>query len=890
MTVRRTETRAPNTHGLPPTSAGPSVFRGPAEESYSRDVELIERSHELDVLSKALRRARSGTGAGLAICGEPGAGKSALVEAACGTATGLRKLRGACDPLVTPRPLGPFRDLLTDLGTLGPDASLAAVCEATYAALRAEPTVLVVEDIHWLDAASAEVLRFLVRRLETMACAIVVTYRDDEITAQHSARPLLGDFAAVEHLTTLRLRPLSLDGVAQLLGAGPLQPAAVHAVTGGNPFFVAEIAKDPDRPLPPTVRDTVLARASSIAPADFEVLQLAAAAPDRLDDRVLPALGVDLPTLWRLHETGLLQRDRRGLVFRHELARLAVESTIPAGGAARLHARLLDALEHLEPRDLAVLTHHAVAAADARRSALYAQEAAVEAARTGSHTEAVAFLHIALANLDGARPGERAGLLMQLAYEQFMISRLDHAIASITSTFPLWREIENAAGLSAAHEACAVFEYYNAHRRQAEDHADRAAGLAGGEAGLAYGAARATRGYLAFHQSDYRLAGQCSADAARVAHEVGNEALGLRSLMVQAVTDLALGAEGARQRCLDVINEARSRNLDEMASTGYSNLSYLDVEQRRLRAAEEVLEHSLAFTVERDIPICNHWQTGVRSRLRFVEGRWSAALEDATDAVGREGMPLAQVWPHVVLGLVPLRQTGTPNRHLDDAWELAERLDEPLRRLPVLAALAERMWLTGTPDERVTRTAPIQLALAKGSAATTWARGELAVWLWRLGVEIEPDDGWVAEPYRLTLAGQHQQAADWWRQAGAVFEEALANADAVDLDRRVQGLERLDLLGATAAADRIRRALRQEGVTQLPARPRSTTRANPAGLTNRQLDVAKLVARGLTNAEIAGRLFISAKTADHHVSAVLMKLGMANRRAIVVQASELGLS
>jgi DNA-binding NarL/FixJ family response regulator len=76
----------------------------------------------------------------------------------------------------------------------------------------------------------------------------------------------------------------------------------------------------------------------------------------------------------------------------------------------------------------------------------------------------------------------------------------------------------------------------------------------------------------------------------------------------------------------------------------------------------------------------------------------------------------------------------------------------------------------------------------------------------------------------------------------------------------------------------------------VPPRPRVSTRANPAGLTNRQLEVAKLVARGFTNAEIAERLFISSKTADHHVSAVLMKLGMQNRRAVVVQAAELGLS
>jgi DNA-binding CsgD family transcriptional regulator len=242
-------------------------------------------------------------------------------------------------------------------------------------------------------------------------------------------------------------------------------------------------------------------------------------------------------------------------------------------------------------------------------------------------------------------------------------------------------------------------------------------------------------------------------------------------------------------------------------------------------------------------------------------------------------MPLATLWPHLVSGLVPLRRTGTVNHHLEAAWDIAERLDEPLRRLPVLSAFAERMWLTGTPDDRVTALTRVEV-----QPATAWAAGDLAVWLWRLGLEVPVETDSVSEPYRLTLTGRHRAAADWWRAAGAVFEEAMANADAAE----VQGIERLDLLGATAVADWLRQSLRQQGVAQLLARPRASTRANPAGLTNRQLDVAMLVARGFTNAEIADRLFISVKTADHHVSAVLTKLGVPNRRAVVMHAGELG--
>ncbi|MFF5228805.1 helix-turn-helix transcriptional regulator [Dactylosporangium sp. NPDC000521] len=866
-------------------------------------MDLYERDRELAALAGATAGAAGGTGAGVALVGEAGAGKSALVEVACARAAGLRVLRGGCDPLVTPRPLGPFRDLIAGLRP----ADLtdpAAACEVAYEALRGEPTVLVVEDAHWIDGASVEVLRFLVRRLEVLPCALVVTYRDDEIGAQHQLRPLLGDFAKLDGLTTLRLDPLTVDGVAMLLRGGPLDAAQVHPLTGGNPFFVAEVAKEPGRPLPATVRDAVLARTAGIAAEDLEVLQLAATAPDRLADRVLPTLGVDLPTLRRLHDTGLLLRDRQGLVFRHELARLAVESTIPAGGAARLHARLLESLERLEPRDPAVLTHHAVSAADPVRAARYAQDAAEEAARAGDHTDAVAFLRIAVANLHGAPPGERARVLTRLGYEQYMTSSLEEAIGSVTATFPLWHAAGDRAGLASAHESCALFEYYSARRQQAEYHADRAASAAPSHAG----GAQFIKGYLAFLRSDQELAARHCADASRIAEAAGDTTLALRTAVVGAAAALGLGAAGARDRLLTLIEDAKAHGLDELASTGYSNLSYLDVEQRRLREAERVLEESLAFTIARDIPICNHWQTAVRARLRFVGGRWSAAAEDAADVLARDGMPLATLWPHLISALLPLRRdgavspSGAPGAagaadvvtdHLDAAWAVAERLDEPLRRLPVLAALAERAWLTGADDPRLAA-APAVLAAAVGTPATAWVAGDLAVWLCRLGVEARIDApqvlAHIAEPHRLMLSGHHHDAADWWRRAGAPYDEALALADAPDVDDQVQAIERLDLLGATAVADRLRLGLRRRGVAQLPQRPRAETRANPAGLTNRQLDVAKLVARGLTNAEIAGKLFISVKTADHHVSAVLTKLGLTSRRTVMAQAEALKLS
>jgi DNA-binding CsgD family transcriptional regulator len=863
-------------------------------EPYPGPVGLLEREHELGVLLTAIAAATAGQGTGVAVCGDSGTGKSTLLAAAVESAGAARVLRGPCDPLSTPRPLGPFRDIAPELG-LGrlhrdEDVPLAQLCEEIFDALGNEPTLLVVEDLHWVDAASAEVLRFLARRLDSVPVALLMSYRLHEIGAGHVARPLLGDLARLEGLDTIHLRPLSVSAVGDLVSGTTLDPERVHEVTGGNPFFVTEVVKDPDMPLPSSVRDAVLARTAEVSPEDFEVLQLVAAAPDRLDDRVLPALEVDLPTLRRLDTTGLLTRTRGGLAFRHELARQAVESTVPPGGGPRLHARLLDALERLELSEPAVLAHHALGARDAARTAYHARAAAAEAIRAGSHTEAVAFFQLALDHLDNPTDAERAQLLQSLSFEQYMISRLDEAIANVRATFPLWERVGDVAGLSHAHQTCATYEYYNARRHEAEAQADAGAEIAGqGGATQAYGAARAARGFMAYMRSDVDEALSCVDDVWRIAGTLPGP-LTLRTTMVRHLSDLVRGDVEARGRLADLIDSARSHGWDELASTCYSQLASLDVEHRRLRSAENVLAASLPFTVDRDIPICRHWQTGVRSRLHFVHGRWNAAVEDADRVLEERGMPVARVWPHVVAALVPLR-SGTPvgSAHLDAAWELATRIDEPLRRLPVLSALAELMWMTGTPDARVTDVAVADLERYAGVPGSEWVIGELGSWLLRMGL-VDKGPTPVTEPYRLAFEGRYDEAADRWRALGEPFAEAMTLGDAADPGQRVRGVELLDRLGVIGTADRRRVELRGDGVAQVPQRPRAATRANPSGLTNRQLEVAKLVARGFTNAEIATRLYISPKTADHHVSAVLTKLGLSNRRAVVLRADELGLA
>lgn len=854
-------------------------------------VGLLERSSELDHIAASADEALRGEGRLLAISGEAGAGKTVLVRAACDRLSAVRVLRGTCDPLSTPRPLGPVRDLFRSPDDpfqrdIAADLPLTAVCEAVFDALRTESTVVVVDDAQWIDDASVEVLRFALRRISAMPVLILITFREGEIGTGHPLRALLGDLARAERASTIQLRPLSQASIEMLIAGTALDPAAVRRVTGGNPFFVTEIARHPDEAIPSSIRDAVLASAAELSESDLELLQLFASAPEGIDDRMLVGLAIDLPAMRRLEATGLLARSSRGIAFRHELARLAIAESAPLGAHARFHARLLAALESSGPRDAAVLTHHARAAADRSKTALYAELAATEAIRSGAHLDAVSFLTVAIDHFDGST-SERATLLERLSFEQYMVNRLDEAIDSVSQAMALRLESQDQAGVAGAHSRRALVLYYAARRSEAEFHTRMAAeiGTASG-ADLTVGGAGALSALLALRRNDLPEAIAATATAREVANRVGDALLRQQSDILGSIAGVIAAGDAERGSLVEHINGAVASSFDELASMGFTNLATLDIEQRRFRQADEVLDRSLPFAIERDINVCIATQTGVRSRLKFLRGRWQAALEDARAVIDTNGAPVALFWPHLVVGLLGMRR-GEFNGGLDCASQLAESLDEPLLHLSLLAALAEEAWLTGTADPRLGH-APFVLAEYSSRPGLEWSLGELAVWLDRSGVAIDRSTP-VAEPYRAELDGRYREAAAWWRRAGSPFDEAMALLRSDEPDDQAAAIEAFDAMGASATADRARRELRRRGITSLPSRPRAATLSNPAGLTNRQLDVARLVARGLTNAELAQQLYISAKTADHHVSAVLGKLGLATRREVMRRAAEFGL-
>jgi DNA-binding CsgD family transcriptional regulator/GTPase SAR1 family protein len=860
-------------------------------------VRLTERDRELNQLTAWADQARAGRGGVVVVCGESGAGKTSFVETFLERwPQDERVLWGACDPLATPRPLGPIHDLAEQLE---PDTHKVVrasnypyeIHSAVFEELATRPSVVFIDDLQWADQATVDLLRFVLRRIGRTHSLAILTVRDDEIAPTHPMRSLLGDVARSTSATSVALPPLSLDAITQLAEDRPVDPVRLHHITGGNAFFVVEMLDRSGEELPTTVRDAILARTVGLDVAAWDLLYLMACAPESIPDYLLTRLGVTVPALRTLDDVKLIRRTDRGVTFRHDLCRLAVASVIPPGAEVELHRRMIDAYEAVSRTDPAVLSHHALAAGDCARIQRAATDAGKAATRSGAHTQAAEFYRIALDH-GGELPTENeAELLELLAAEYYLTDRLDDAIKACRRAMRLRQQMGASAYVSANHHSLSVYEWYNANRTAAEQHVAQAVAVLDGRVEdesltelAQLGHAFAMQAYLAVQTTDLKHATALVKRARQIAEKADDASLWVRLRLIEGYLAVLGGKDDGRESILSIVR-SNPENFDEIYSGGYSNLTYLDVEQRRLGLAANLLDESIAMTIERDLPVCYAWQMGARGRLGMLAGNWDDAVADANTVLEAPSAPLARTWPLLVRALVALRRDGTGLDDIDAAWQLASGYGEPIRLLPTAAGIVERAWLLGATDERLDECrALLENAPVEG---LEWTRGELAVWLRRLDSDVDAHD--VAEPYRLLLDGSFEAAADAFQRLSTPYDAALALVDSGDAELSRRGLDMLDRLGAAAVAAKIRRDLRSTGLTVVPAKRRSTTLANPAGLTTRQVEVLRLIGEGLTNAELADRLYLSAKTVDHHVSAILTKLGVRGRRDAIRRGRELGI-
>jgi DNA-binding CsgD family transcriptional regulator/tetratricopeptide (TPR) repeat protein len=855
---------------------------------------LLERGEAMGALAGAVESAASGAGSAVLVTGEAGIGKTSLVRAFVErVADRADVLSGACDDLITPRPLGPLRDAAS--GTGGPlEAALAGgSLEAVFGAAVAEltgrrPTVLLVEDVHWADDATLDVLGYLARRLAGLSAVVVMTYRDDAVDADHPLHRLLGALAGGQ-VQRLRLRPLSAAAVHELAAGSPWDASALHELTGGNPFYVSEaLAGSPDcvpAIVPATVAAAVLARAGALGEQCRAAVEQLCVVPTVVDYELAEALlGDRLEMLAEAEERGILEVRTGGLAFRHELARRALEQSLPRVRRRGLHRAVIAALRACERPDLARLVHHAVQAGDAETVSSFAPLAGREAALAGSHRQALAHFAAALEHVERLDPAERARVIDDHAWELYNARRFSEAVTGSGRAVELYRGLGDEVALGEALVRLSRHRYMigdTAGSLVASEQALHVLERSGPAAAVAYAAT--------YHGAALALSDR-TAQAGAVLQRAQTlaEAADRQDLVALCLNYRSIAGEGLDEQArIDLLRQsvglALRHGSHEVAARGYTNLGELLYRYLRFDDLQRCLDEGQEFVRERGFWSHSYNLEVHRHLLAMRRGDWASAERGLRSMIEHEqdaGMLAVYSVPSYAR-LLARRGSPAAEGLLVEAWERARSQGSLIGLAYAGTALVEWAWLNDRPETAESVRREWEPQAARPGAEPAWA--ELSRYCLRAGLAVPaiPD---CPQPWAAGLRGDWRAAADGWQRVGDPYERALELLCSTEVEPTLEALRILEDLGAAAAAHKVRGRLRALGLRRLPRRSHASTRANPAQLTERQLDVLALMSSGLTNAEIAERLVVSVRTVDSHVAAILGKLGVRTRREAAAAA------
>lgn len=851
---------------------------------------LVERDAQLDVLAAALR---DPSGTVVLVAGEAGAGKSALLAAALAGCPDANVWIGRCEPLTIPAPFSALLDTLDRMpAPLAHTLRRGEVAVDAYAAvldeLRRSPTVLVVDDLQWADAATAGLVRYLARRCDQLSRPIVCAYRVDEIADDEAG-------AAIAELGRLARRvdlpPLTVDGVAEL--ARQLTPDVavdarhVQAATGGNPLFTVEVLRQPADEVPATVGDIVNERVRRLPIAVQSVVEAVALCPDGIGIDLVVALSPDASEHVDLAcQRRLLAVEGQRVRCRHELIRAAIDQSIPPLRRRQTHRRLIALLEpHVaSDRDVSLLAHHSAAAGDGPRAVRYSLQAASDAVAAGTHRHAADHLMRALEFREALTADQLDEVLARAADELVLACRYDEAITVAGE------RVDRADRPRRRVDALAQLAYCWTRMGDypaGQDAAERAVALAGELGTTAPAVAeRVLAGAAMTHGRFPDVVRHCERAIAAA------EATGATDDLIAALTNVGT----ARHVLADPAWEADLRrafqlavdaDLHDRAAHVVSNLANCLLAHFRLPEARRWFTEALGFCERRQIDAWIQPLVAGSARLELTVGDWDAARAALDTRRWGEGCWGSQAEAQWVLALLALRTSGGAHGDLAGALALADVSGTHWDRVDAAVLAAEAAWLgDGDPDDAAERLR--QAAADPAVRHDPWASGRVQFWIRQLGGRLHgapraATPGGLPGPFAHLATGDVVAERAAWAALGCPYEAALAAAHAPDPDT-VAIAAALRALGAEAARVAVQRDWRGRGIDVRSAgEPR-----HPSGLTPRQLDVLALVARGRTNAEIGETLFISEKTAGHHVSAILTQLGARNRRAAAATAFEHG--
>ncbi len=860
----------------------------------NREHPFLERDAPLAQLAERAQAAGEGSGHVVLVAGEAGAGKTTLLRV-FEEHTDALVLHGACEDLSIAEPLGPLHDLTRaagfDLDALfRAEGERLAVFGSILDRLEASGgvTILAIEDLHWADEATLDFIRFAARRLHDRRLLLVLTARDGESEGRPQIRRALGGVPPAD-VSRIALQPLSAAAVATLAAGSGRQAEEVYRVTGGNAFYVSELLRGGSGDGLRGVQDAVLDRIGRL-PAEAQTLLEAVSVFPRRAERGwalhVAELGDGEDAVDAAVAAGLIEDAGTHLAFRHEIARQAVETALRPGRRRRLNAAALAAMQAAGGVPNARLLHHARGAGHREATARLAPLAGREAVAAGANRQAAEYLSLAV-ELAEEEADDLAALLWEAGEACHTVARLRDALAFFERALGLVDKARDSLTAGRILQRISRLHWQMGRKATARAVGDEAIAVLGENATPERAMALANRAQIAMADYEMDLSAGLCRQALALARRLGEDEIEAHVLVTLCMLAPG-GADELRAQAAESIAIARRGGhgftlTRTLCNSGVMHYYYL----LDYPAALELYEHSIATSYELEITQQLDFARAFRIHVLDRVGRWDEAVAEAKELIAEQGEQSSPaIMARLTLARVAMRRGATTDGGLLEEIVTLLGEEEDVRHVMDVACLyAERAWLGLEASESAQ--AWIDRALAMPCPPVF--RDELLDWQRRIDPERPPGplDG-IHVPYRAALTGDWCLAAEKWVCIGDPYRQALALAEG-DADAVVEALQILDRLGAVAVQERVRAAACERGLDVCaPLRPRASTRANPAGLTRRQLDVLRLLNDGLSNAEIGARLFISPKTVDHHVSAILARLEVATRGEAAARARDAG--
>ncbi len=850
---------------------------------------LYERGTQLATLAALVDDLGTAGGKVVLIRGEAGIGKTALVTAFLAEhAASCHVLIGACDDLLTPEALGPFWDMARDepeiaaaLDTAGRPKLFGMLVDLLSRSLR--PTLLVIEDTQWADDATLDAIKYLGRRIGRTNGLLILTYRDTELETDHPLRQVIGDLPP-GNVERFQLPPLSTFAVEAMIGSRRIDVARVIAQTDGNPLFVTELLADEDSgSIPASINETVTGRLARVSDDARKVLEVVAVMPgEAARSLVHTVAGPAFDALAECEHTGLLRTAGDSVGYVHELLRRAVEASIPPDRRQGLNRAVLGALP--DSTDPARFAHHAREANDIDAILLYAPAAARAAGAADSLTDSIAHYRVAEPYLDRLPPQEAAQILHELAQQEF-----DHddsmASAHIERAVELRRGLDDPFSLSSSLMLQSMVEYGSLDTESALTLIQEAVDVASvDERSREYTRALRMLGYVTWlHFEDIPQSLPIVDAALEIAREIGDPLAEMEAMTTKGNIEYSIGVPGGME-LIESVRAMAERTGHRWREVGaLQNMSGMAADFRNMTLAVDYARRALETSIRYEQRALEKGTLAMYAEMLMWLGEWDEAIDAATGAFDAQAYTEAIAWR--VIGTIETRRHGTQGRApLERMWEISKSTKALTTADPCAAAMAEYMWLTGDEDPVWLERCDELLAMGR-NVGDPWPSGALAFWMWKLGRVHDLPEG-SADFYMWIPKGELDRAAGFWADRGIHYEEALALMHG-DIPQRIEALRLADDLGADALSARIRDQLKADG-HRVPRGKSRSTRSHGAGLTARQAEVLELLVEGLTNTEVADRLFLSPRTVENHVAAILLKLEASNRLEAVEKAHQLG--